>query len=178
MRNACSMVLISSLFLASCSGNKSAAESGGSNVPAQMDSQQTIESMSVTETKGGRANWTLEASKARVLESDKRIFLDEPRVKFFSQGKYASTLRASSGTVSTENYDIWAQGDCYLETVKGEKLFAKNLRYRSDIQKIVTDDPIRLERDKQVITGLGMEATPDLEKIVIKKQRVVVVDNE
>lgn len=136
--------------------------------------EQALEKFSVTETKGGKTHWVLEAASAQILDQEKKALLQSPLVKFFENGEQVSTLTAARGRINTETYDLWGEGECVLSTVKGERLETSNLYYASDAQKIRTDDPVKLIRPDEVVYGKGMEATPDLENITIKKQRVEV----
>ncbi len=136
--------------------------------------EQALEKFSVTETKQGKPHWTLTAESAQIMEAEKKAYLQAPVVKFFKEGEQVSTLTAQKGRINTENYDIWGDGNCVLETNEGERLVTKNLHYVSETQKIVTDEKVVLTRQKEIVTGVGMEATPDLENITIRKQRVEV----
>lgn len=139
--------------------------------------EQAIEKFSVTETEAGKPHWVLEASSAQILENQKRVYLQSPVIKFYEKGNYVSTLVAQKGRINTENYDIWGEGQCTLDTAKGEKLETSNLYYRSDIKKIVTEDKVKLIRPNEVVYGKGMEASPDLESIKIRNQRVEMKNN-
>ena len=50
-----------------------------------------------------------------------------------------------------------------LTTIKDERLETRNLHYRSDIKKVVTQEKVKLIKPDEIIYGEGMEATPDLE---------------
>lgn len=134
--------------------------------------EQGIEKFSVTETEGGNPHWILDAAYAQILEKEKKILLQSPIIKFFENGKYVSTLTASKGRVNTENYDIWGDGECTLDTIKGDKLKTSDLYYNAAAKIISTDKKVKFIRANETIYGEGMETTPDLETIKIKKQRV------
>lgn len=134
--------------------------------------EQALEKFSITETEGGKPHWVLEASSAQILESQKKVLLQLPVVKFYEKGEYVSTLVAASGRINTETYDIWGEGKCTLTTTKGERLETSNLRYRADQKKILTDEQVTLVRADETIYGKGMEASPDLSLIKIRSQRV------
>ncbi len=158
---------------AGCSGNL--AKTPNSRIEeAPPIPEQAIEKFSVTETEEGKPHWVLEASTAQIMEKEKKVLLQMPRISFYQNGEYVSTLVAAKGRINTGNYDIWAEGPCTIDTAKGERLETSNLHYRSDIQKIVTDDKVTLTREDEVVKGQGMEATPDLSSIIIRKQRVEV----
>ncbi len=136
--------------------------------------EQAIEKFNVTETEKGLPHWVLDADSAQILEIEKKVLLSSPRIKFYQNGKYVSTLVAASGRINTENYDIWGDSRCVLTTIKDERLETRNLHYRSDIKKVVTQEKVKLIKPDEIIYGEGMEATPDLETITIMKQRVEV----
>lgn len=134
--------------------------------------EQAIEKFNVTETEKGQPHWVLEASTAQILEHQKRVMLTLPVIKFYEGGSYVSTLSAAKGRINTDNYDIWGDGDCLLTTAKGETLETSNLYYKSDVKRVFTDEKVKLVKPEETIYGVGLEATPDLEFIKIKKQRV------
>lgn len=134
--------------------------------------EQAIEKFNITETEKGVPHWVLDASTAQILESEKKVLLSSPIIKFYENGKYVSTLVAAKGRINTENYDMWGDGNCLLTTAKGETLETSNLHYRSDVKRVFTDEKVKLVRPDETIYGVGLEATPDLETILIKKQRV------
>jgi LPS export ABC transporter protein LptC len=158
------------VFIISCS--KKAVEK--SSQPAQ--AEQTIEEFSVVDAKGGKPHWSLTASSAQILETEKVVLLNLPKIKFFEKGKYVSTLTSAKGKINMDNYDFFAEGQCVLTTAKGERLDTSNMRYDSVFKRIVTNEKVKLVRPGQVIYGDGLEATPDLEVIKIKNQELIVND--
>jgi LPS export ABC transporter protein LptC len=140
--------------------------------------EQAIEKFSVTETEKGKPHWVLDAASAQILENEKKVFLQAPHVTFFENGEKVSTLTAERGRMNTESYDMWGEGKCVLDTAKGERLETSNLHYQSDAKKIVTREKVKLTRPDEIIYGEGMEASPDLENITIKKQRVEMRNKE
>ncbi|MCX5779141.1 MAG: LPS export ABC transporter periplasmic protein LptC [Elusimicrobia bacterium] len=134
--------------------------------------EQAIEQFTVTETEAGTPHWVLNATSAQINDITKKAVLQFPQIKFYEKGAYVSTLVAARGVINTQNYDIMGEGACTLDTAKGEHLDTSDLRYKSDTKRITTDAPVKLIKTDEIIYGTGMEATPDLETIIIKKQRV------
>ena len=165
-------ILITLCFLAACDRNSARLE-----VPPGMP-EQGLEKFSVSETRQGKPNWVLEAASAQILEKEKRVLMQKPEIKFYKDGAYSSTLTAKKGRINTENYDIWADGDCELKTLKGETLTTSNMVYTSSTSKVSTNEFVRIVRPDEVIEGTGMEASPNLDDITIKKQRVVMKDDK
>jgi LPS export ABC transporter protein LptC len=164
-----SVLAVALLLAAGCSDTKKKKIEEAPPIP-----EQALEKFSITETEGGKPHWVLEASSAQIHEAEKRVLLQLPRVKFYQKGEYVSTLVAEQGRINTDTYDIWGEGKCTVTTARGESLDTSNLHYRSDVQKIVTDDKVKLTRPDETVYGQGMEATPDLQSIVIRNQRTEV----
>ncbi|MFH1369273.1 MAG: LPS export ABC transporter periplasmic protein LptC [Elusimicrobiota bacterium] len=162
------ILILSAFMLTACSNMDNPLKEDLSKIGPE----QEIEQFNIKETKDGKPNWILNAKTAQIIESEQKVLLDAPKIDFFQKGKYVSTLISKKGRINTETYDIWGDGDCLLTTTKGETLKTKNLHYRSDTQRIVTDEKVRLIRPDEVIDGEGLEATPDLEIIKIKNQKV------
>lgn len=140
--------------------------------------EQTIEEFSVVDANGGKPHWSLTASSAQILETQKIVLLNSPKIKFFEEGKYVSTLVSAKGKINMDNYDFFADGDCVLTTAKGERLDTRNLRYDSVSKKILTNEKVKLVRPGEVIYGDGLEATPNLEVIKIANQKLIVTDEK
>jgi LPS export ABC transporter protein LptC len=147
------------------------------DVPPSMP-EQGLEKFTVSETHSGKPNWVLEAASAQIMEKQRRVFMQLPIIKFYQDGAYSSTLTAKKGRINTDNYDIWADGACELKTVKGETLTTSNMIYTSSTSRISTNEFVRIVRPDEVIEGTGMDASPTLDDIVIKKQRVVMKDDK
>ncbi|OGS17921.1 MAG: LPS export ABC transporter periplasmic protein LptC [Elusimicrobia bacterium RIFOXYA2_FULL_50_26] len=160
------ILLLSALFFTSCAKREEITNDNPA-VP-----EQAIEQFTVMETRHGKPSWTLDAASAQIIETEKIAIVQSPKIMFYQEGKYVSTLVAERGRINTETYDIWGEEKCIVTTAKGERLETRNLHYRSDIRKIITDEKVKLVRPQEIIYGQGMEATPDLESIIIKKQRV------
>lgn len=173
MRRYIGFLAVMFLILSACDTKKETANAGSGSVKKQV-----VEGFSISETNKGTPNWVLDASRAEIYEDQKRVLLKSPDIKFYQEGKYSSRLTASSGRINTENYDIWGDSDCVLTTTNGETLITSNLHYRSDIKKVVTDDNVKLIKPNETIYGKGLEATPDLKSVIIKKQTVEMEDKK
>lgn len=166
--SSCMLIVAVFMVLSGCGSDVSSSKI----MEAPPIPEQALEQFTVSETEKGQPQWVLNAASAQINETQKRAVLQFPRVKFYEHGAYVSTLVAARGVINMENYDIVGEGACTLDTAKGERLETRDLRYRSDTKKIVTDAPVTLIREGETIHGTGMEATPDLETIIIRKQRV------
>jgi LPS export ABC transporter protein LptC len=160
-----STLMFSQVFFSGCGRKSIEVVQETETVP-----DQAIEQFTATETQSGKVHWILESVYAQIIESRKEAALKAPVIKFFTAGKYTSTLKAEKGHVNMDTFAIYTEGNCLLDTAKGESLKTTNLRYLPDTQKIVTDEYVTLVKDGSVVNGKGLEATPDLETITIKEQ--------
>lgn len=145
----------------------------GKLVEIDNNPQQKIGKFTIRETNNGTPKWVLKAEEAIIIESEKIAKLKLPKIDFYEDGKKVSDLESERGRINTDNYDIVGEGKCLMTTVKGERLETENLKYKSDIEKVVTNERVKFIRPGEVINGKGMEASPDLENIVIKNQKVI-----
>ncbi|MDR1942426.1 MAG: LPS export ABC transporter periplasmic protein LptC [Endomicrobium sp.] len=135
--------------------------------------EQAIEKFTVTETESGKLKMILESQSAVINEDNKTANLKLPRVKFYRDGLYASTLVSESADVNLETYDISGHGKCTVETANNEYLQTTDLNYNAKDEMIYSVNDVKMTRGNETITGKGFETDVKLDKVVIKKQRVV-----
>lgn len=136
--------------------------------------EQTIEKFVITETKDGKINTVLEAESAVIDENKKMVYLMLPKVKFYQDGKFMSILISETGEINLENNNIKALGKCTLDTVENEHLQTRDVSYDAATKIISSDNDIKITRKTETIYGKGFKSDVDLNKIIIKKQRVLI----
>jgi LPS export ABC transporter protein LptC len=87
-------------------------------------------------------------------------------------GKPSSRLVAPKGRVDTDTHHVEAWGGVTITTVDSETLTTERLQYDPDKNKIYTDLPIHLERPDSSTDGIGLESDPELQNVVIGKEKV------
>ncbi|MBU2567842.1 MAG: LPS export ABC transporter periplasmic protein LptC [Elusimicrobia bacterium] len=155
------------LFLAGCGGEKAK--------PAQdVPGGQFIKRFTAFESKDGKMKWSLVAEEAKVDEQSNRIELSNFSVDFFKKdGKSVeAVLTAGSGEMDPAVNRFRTIGDSFVKTADGELLETRDLYYDPEKKKIYGDSEVKLTRRDAIVTGKGIEATPDMESVVIKKNRV------
>jgi LPS export ABC transporter protein LptC len=135
--------------------------------------EQTIEKFTITETELGKLKMILESDLAIVDEVANIAVLKFPRIKFYDKGQYSSSLISESVRINLETYDIVGTGKCVVNTVKNESLQTTNLQYDAKRKKIFSNEAVEITRGSEIIYGDSFEADPDLENIIIKRQRGV-----
>lgn len=132
--------------------------------------QLVINKFSITATNSGKIEWIFYARKAVVFEDKNLVEADEIKIDFFldKKGKEISShLTAKKGNVNTKSNDMEAEGNVVLTAESGNTLFTEKVKWISAAQKFSTEDAVKVEKKDSVITGIGMEADPNLENVRI-----------
>jgi len=92
-------------------------------------------------------------------------------VDFFDeQGEHTSHLVADSGWIKEKEQTLGVWGDVRVTTDEGVRLETRTLNWNSSTNKIITEDFVKITKDKDVMTGYGLEADQNLKNIKIKTQ--------
>ena len=97
-----------------------------------------------------------------------------PKVKFYEEGKYKSTLIAETGEINLNTNNIKAFGKCSVDTVENEHLQTRDVTYNANKKIIYSDNDIQITRGKDVIYGKGFKSDIDLNNIEIKHQKITI----
>lgn len=90
-------------------------------------------------------------------------------VDFFDEnGEHTSHLVADSGWIKEEEQRLGVWGNVCVITDEGVKLKTQTLNWDPGINKITTEDFVKITKDKDVMTGYGLEADQKLKNIKIK----------
>ncbi len=130
------------------------------------------------ETEKGVRLWVLESDKMLKYAGERDVHLITLQMDFFKQGNHFSVLTADSGRANLKNNDIHAWGNVVIITDDGRKLETGEIFFNNETQLIHNDVFNRFTRDGDVLTGIGLEATPDLEYIEIKQSVEAQVEDE
>ena len=136
--------------------------------------EQTIERFTIEEREDGKRTLFLEAESAIIDDKNKSAFLRLPRVKFYKDGEYVSILITDNAKINLETYDVICYGKCTVDTANDEKLETTDLRYDAKRKVIYSKNAVKMTREDAIVHGQGFEADTELEKVVIKKQRVII----
>ncbi|MEN8005691.1 MAG: LPS export ABC transporter periplasmic protein LptC [Candidatus Krumholzibacteriota bacterium] len=130
------------------------------------------------ETEKGTRLWVLQSDKMLKYAGEQDVQLVTLHMDFFKQGDHFSVLTADSGRANLNTKDIHAWGNVIVITDDGRKLETEELFFNNETQLIHNDVFDRFTRDGDVLTGIGLEATPDLEYIEIKQNVEAQVEDE
>jgi len=101
-----------------------------------------------------------DSTTARVVHAD---FYDE-------EGKHSSVLTSDFGVIKENLKELWVSGEVVVISDEGVKLETETLRWDPNIDRIITDDFVRVTREEDILTGYGLEADQELKNIKIKRE--------
>ncbi len=124
----------------------------------------------LVESSAGVRQWVLESDLMNKYSGQRDAELITVHLDFFKEGNHFSTLTSDSGRANLQTHDIFTWGNVVVVTDDGRRLETEELYFDNERQLIHNDVFDRFTRGDDVIEGIGLEATPDLEYIEIKRQ--------
>ncbi len=139
---------------------------------------QTIDSLSLSQSVGGRPGWTLHARLAHLREDEKTASLESPMMEFYRGAAVVSRVTARSGEIFTDTHDVRLSSSVVVNSLDDHSILeTEQLLYSSRMARFHTESAVVVRRPGAVIRGEGMEATPDLSEIRIFRQRSMITGN-
>ncbi|MBD3221350.1 LPS export ABC transporter periplasmic protein LptC [bacterium] len=176
------LALLAALSLvSSCGDTSSTATHEGDEETAPdrvVHPERTFYDYQLIETTDGVKEWVLDSDIMNKYKGRQDVDLVRVEMDFYQDGEYYSTLVADSGTAHTRTHDVHVWGDVVITTDDGRRLRTTDLRYTRKDGLIRNDVYNVFDRGEDVVTGIGLEATPDLDYLVIKHQVAGVVGDE
>jgi len=137
----------------------------GANLPSQ-----EVTDFEMKESDTGKPEWIL-VSKYAATYPGGLIVARNVVIDFYDrEGEKYSRLTAREGTVQQPSNDMEARGQVVVTTTEGVRIETESLRFLNRQRKIVSDERVRLERNGDVVTGIGFESDPSLEHFTIKRE--------
>ena len=151
--------------IAGCSGGKRTSPTGaGGELP-----DQEVTDFVLTETDQGRPQWTLYARYAATYQAKNLVVSRDIRVDFYDEkGARSSELTAQQGEIQQQTRDMTARGKVVLQTTEGTRMTTDELHFSNDRQLITSDKLVRVDRQGDVIEGIGFSSDPDLRRFEFK----------
>ncbi len=163
-------IIMTAVLLMSLSWTCSKDESN-SPVPALNVPDQIMENSTITFSEEGIRSATIFAEYVAVYEKLDLKKATKLHVDFYGKnGSHTSVLVADSGVIQERKQKFEASGNVVVTTDEGIKLETQSLRWDPQNAKIVTDDFVTITKDKDIITGYGLETDQELKHFVIKKR--------
>lgn len=123
----------------------------------------------LTETEQGVRAWVLGSQSMRRFADREDVDLVDVHMDFFRAGEHWSVLDADSGKVNQRTRAVHVWGTVDITTDDGRRLQTPELFFDNETGRIRNDVANRFTRGTDVLTGNGLDATPDLEYVEIKR---------
>jgi LPS export ABC transporter protein LptC len=161
------MLIFLLVSLLSCSPDEDYNTSADKDIP-----EQTINDFTIVEAISGKNEWELVAEKADIYSRGSNAKLYKIRIKFYNnEEQLVSTLTAEEGVANLDNNDIFVKGNVVVVSKDNNSvLTTESMRWDSTTRKVLSDDFVRQENDKMIVTGYGLEVDSNMDKIIIKRK--------
>jgi LPS export ABC transporter protein LptC len=169
--------LLLAFTLAGCAEPESAVPTGRPDAAALVP-EQTFYDYRVIETNAGVREYVLDSDRMQKYANHEELHLVRVKMDFYRQGAYFSTLTSDSGRANPTTKDVFVWGHVVVVTTDHRRLTTEELTYDSAAGLIRNDVFNTLDRGDDVVTGIGLEATPDLEYIELKQRVEATVGDE
>ncbi len=147
----------------------SAAPAGGQSAEGPRPRQELFD-YKLTETVSGVRQWVLASDRMLRFAGREELDLTDVHMDFYRQGEPFSTLDADSGRVNPRTRAVHVWGAVDIVTTDGRRLQTEDLVFDNATGRIANDVFNRFTREADVLTGYGLDATPDLAYVEIKRE--------
>ena len=162
--SASAAIVALTLLLFGCGGDE-----GGGSRGSRTLADQEIDGFTLTQTREGSKVWSISADHALVFNDADRIEMMDLRVDFFDEdGEVRSTLTANEGVLARRTNDMEVTDNVVVYAADGTILTTDKLTWNERKGKVESDRPVRVTKGDDVMTGVGVEADPDLKNIKVK----------
>jgi LPS export ABC transporter protein LptC len=132
---------------------------------------QTFRNLELRETTEGKLEWVLRARTAWQGASGAPTRLESLRVDFYQRSdEIRSVLTADSGRVDSREGNLEARGNVVVITPEGNRLETEQLSWDRKGARVTSEVEVRLVRGRDVLTGIGFESDPNLERFRLLKE--------
>lgn len=109
----------------------------------------------------GMPNYRIEASRIDYIEREDKSLIDLPKVATLQRDRPASTLQARTATATENQNRIDLEGDVVMTRAAfanqpSMRLTTPQITLLIDLERALTDAPVRLEHGSSVLQGVGM----------------------
>jgi len=164
------------LLVGGCSREREAGAPVTAEASGVVPEQQLFDYRLIESTDGVK-QWILQSAEMQKFPGQRDMILSEVHMDFFQAGEHFSVLDADSGRANTQTRDVHTWGHVLVVTDDGRRLETEELSFNNETGLIHNDVFNRFTRGTDVMTGIGLEATPDLEYIELKHDVKAEVDD-
>lgn len=137
--------------------------------PEERIPRQVLSNFTLRQTGEKGLQWILEAEEGISYGPGEPTQLRGMRVRFYDGSETArSILTSRRGEIDEETRTLVAQDSVVVVTPAGERLETESLQWDPRAERITTEAAFRLARGRDVLTGTGFSADPDLRRYSVK----------
>lgn len=130
--------------------------------------QQVIDSLRLRQTSLRGLEWELHADQGISYGPEEPTRLVRPVIRFYDGGaEVKSVLTSKVGQIEERTRTFIAEDSVVVVTPAGEQLETESLRWDPEQKRVTTEAPFRLIRGDDILTGVGIDADPDLQHYTV-----------
>lgn len=131
---------------------------------------QVLFDTTITDSREGVRRWTLTSDRLEKFMDQDEAELHGVHMDFFQADTLFSVLTAARGRASQRNGNLFVWGDVVVVASDGRRLETGELNYDDRSGRISNEVFNRFTREADVMTGVGMQATPGLDYFELKRE--------
>ncbi len=166
-RSAFALLALATIGLAGCRTDEGSPTS--TEKPSKAPSE-GIRGVSLASYRVGDTRWVLRSDTASVYRKSKRVEAERVRVDFYEEDEHMSVLTADTGILIQTTDDLEARGNVRVQTDEGALLETEVLFWDHQQSRIHTEAFVKITRGENVLTGIGLETDPGLDRIDLKNE--------
>lgn len=186
-------VLAGLILLAWVGACRSRSSSNDAKPENKLFADQTMERLHIQSYGVNDVEWELSAPKAEVFSEKGQTVIHNLEVELYEKGKKSTTVTADEGlmlagettaslslstfSVTLKAGDMFLSGNVVMVSTEGNRLSTEWAHYQKERNLIVSQAPVKVIRPDSITEGVGLEATPDLAKVKIFNQTLVIKGN-
>ncbi|MDH4101338.1 MAG: LPS export ABC transporter periplasmic protein LptC [Nitrospirota bacterium] len=171
-------VAMTAFFLASTSRTERKA-SASTPAPKADDTEVSIRNFNMEESEAGAISWKIKADLAEKMKDDSRVKLHNLELVLFTKEGKRVIVTGDEGLMDSEKKEMTVtqkEGEPTRVLFDNGYLLTTTTLHWSDADKVaITDDPITLEGKGLRLTGVGMRARLDIQKVEVKSNVKAVI---
>jgi LPS export ABC transporter protein LptC len=169
------VLLLLALSLVGCEDQARMVET--TDLPDDLPDQELFDT-SIYDSREGVRRWRLDSERLARYHDQDEAQLYGVHMEFYRADTLFSTLTSERGRANMKTNDLFTWGDVVVVTRDGRRLETEELYYDERNGLISNDVFNRFTRGDNVMTGIGMEATPELDRFELKQEVAATVYDE
>ncbi|MDO9694491.1 MAG: LPS export ABC transporter periplasmic protein LptC, partial [Candidatus Latescibacteria bacterium] len=137
---------------------------------AERSPDQILFDTTITDSNEGVRRWTLTSDRLEKFLDQDEVELHGVHMDFFRADTLFSVLTSARGRASQRSGNLFVWGDVVIVARDGRRLETEELSYDDRSGRLSNEVFNRFTRGADVMTGMGMQATPGLDYFELKRE--------